>query len=182
MSVKAEHPTPSFARRTFESYHEGLHRFLLRRLHSAQDASDVMQEVFLRVLQLERTEVVRNPKGYLYGIASHVAQEFRNRLLRERVTYDSREVERNAEAPHFPPVDELPDSIGIEREVQNALAQLPPIQLKILIARQRDGLSYPQIAQSFGLSTHTVRKYLDRALASVRSQLALKPQDSRTRP
>jgi RNA polymerase sigma factor (sigma-70 family) len=178
VKAKAERPARSFALRTFENYHEGLHRFLLRRLRSAHDASDVMQEVFLRVLQLERTEVVRNPKGYLYGIASHVVQEFRSRISRDRVTFDSLELERSAESLQAPQADELPDAVGIEREVQNALARLPPIQLRILIARQRDGLSYPEIAQSLGLSTHTVRKYMDRALASVRSQLALRPSKS----
>ncbi len=176
MSVdEAKQPEAGFAQRTFENYHEGLHSFLVRRLRNAHDASDVMQEVFLRVLQLERTEVVRNPRGYLYGIASHVAQEFRKRVLRERVVFDSREIERSAETPDVLPADELSDSVGIEREIQHALAQLPPIQLRIMVARQRDGLSYPQIAQALGLSVHTVRKYLDRALASVRSQLALKP-------
>lgn len=170
MNIKAKAPAPSFAQSTFENYHEGLHRFLLRRLRNAQDASDVMQEVFLRVLQLERTEAVRNPQGYLYGIASHVAKEFRHRMLRDPVTYDSQQVE-NAVPPT---ADELTESVSIERDIQQALAQLPAIQLRILVAKQRDGLSYPQIAQSLGLSAHTVRKYMDRALASVRSQLASK--------
>ena len=45
------------------------------------------------------------------------------------------------------------------------------VQLRILVAKQRDGLSYPQIGRLMGLSAHTVRKYLDRALASIRSGL-----------
>jgi RNA polymerase sigma-70 factor (ECF subfamily) len=153
---------PRFARDAFANYRGDLHRFLLRRLRSTHDASDVMQEVFLRLLQLDRTDAVRNPQAYIYGIASHVAHEFRRRAQR----YQHAE----AETQDFT-LEDPAEQLDLERSMEQALAELPPVQLRILLARQRDGLSYPQIGNALGLSAHTVRKYLDRALASVRSRL-----------
>src|SRR5688572_33285442 len=77
-------PAAAFAATAFEKHYRELHRFLVRRLPRTQDAQDVIQEVFLRVLRLPRTELVRKPQAYVYGIASHVAHEMRMRSQHER--------------------------------------------------------------------------------------------------
>jgi RNA polymerase sigma factor (sigma-70 family) len=45
---------------------------------------------------------------------------------------------------------------------------LPPIYQSILLMRKRDGLSHGEIAQKLGISIHTVRKYLTRAITECR--------------
>lgn len=156
----------------FDEYHRSLHKFLLRRLANAADASDALQEVFLRLLRLRQAELVRSPQAYLYGIASHVVREYQMRARRERVTFSSQVANVNAEQPPEFMTDDLAENLGLEREVETALEKLSVAELRILLYNRRDGLSIEEIAQKMGLSVHTVKKYLFRAIALVRTSLA----------
>src|SRR5687768_12253075 len=52
-----------------------LRRFLAARVRNAVDAADLVQEVFLRLLRVERHDLIRNPESYLLTIASHVIHQ-----------------------------------------------------------------------------------------------------------
>ncbi len=138
----------------------------MRRLRSAQQAQDLAQEAYLRLLRVERAELIRQPRAYLYRIAVNLVTEFRLRSQRDPVMYDSETLtevaERTAEA------SSEGERSGDAREVERLLEQLPPLYRAILVLRKRDGLSYAEIAQQLGISVHTVKKYLARAVAKCR--------------
>ncbi|MDE2052995.1 MAG: hypothetical protein KGL45_03465 [Gammaproteobacteria bacterium] len=46
-----------------------LSRFLAARLRNAADIADLAQEVYLRLLRVERHDQIRNPEAYLLTIA-----------------------------------------------------------------------------------------------------------------
>ena len=59
-----------------------LRRFLGARLrHGAADVEDLVQEVFLRLLRIDRLETIRSTESYLYMIAFHVLRHPRRPLL-----------------------------------------------------------------------------------------------------
>lgn len=158
-----------FAAAAFENYHAELHRFLRRRVARAQDLDDLVQEVYLRMVRIEKSEMVRNPLAYIYGIASHVASEFHMRERHRRVDFDSMAVDALADNPaHLRPND---SGAFTERQAEEALAQLSANRLAVLLLERRDGLSLEQIAEKLGLSVHTVKKYSVEALAQVRASL-----------
>src|SRR5271168_686959 len=87
-------PSPSeaaadLAGTTLRDHARELQRFLSRRVRQPQDADDLAQEVFARLLRVRNADLVRNPLSYLLGIAAHVVREFRQRKEHERVLYDS---------------------------------------------------------------------------------------------
>lgn len=148
-------------------YHAELQRFLMRRLRSLHHAQDLAQEAYLRLLRVERAELVRQPRAYLYRIALNLVLEFQLRARREPITYDSATFEEVAE--------QLSDTVAEESEreadaeqIEHILAQLPPLYRAIFVLRKRDGLSYQEIAQQLEISVHTVKKYLARAVAKCR--------------
>ena len=149
-----------------EQYHEELHRFLMRRLRSAQQAQDLAQEAYLRLLRVERAELIRQPRAYLYRIAVNLVTEFRLRSQRDPVMYDSETMTEIAERTGEESSEG--ERSGDVREVERLLEQLPPLYRAILVLRKRDGLSYAEIAQQLGISVHTVKKYLARAVAKRR--------------
>jgi len=53
-------------------------------------------------------------------------------------------------------------------DLENILSGLPAIYQSILLMRKRDGLKHAEIAQKLGISIHTVRKYLTRAITECR--------------
>src|SRR5271170_3355466 len=77
------------AGKAFRDHARELQRFLARRVAHAQDADDLAQEVFARLLRVRNADLVRNPLSYLLGIATHVVREFRQRKQHERVLFDS---------------------------------------------------------------------------------------------
>jgi RNA polymerase sigma factor (sigma-70 family) len=171
MKAKAPGRFASSASLAFVEYQKDLHRFLVRRLKDAEDAADLAQEVYLRLLRIENSELVRSPRDYLYGIAAHVVHQFRMRTRRELVTYDSDAVDEIAEhPPQLDALDELPDRLNLQRELERALAQLSPTHQAVFLLRKRDGFSLQEIATQLGLSAHTVKKYLFQAKAQIRTQ------------
>lgn len=162
---------PSPLSSAFVKYEKDLHRFLMRRLKCDEDAADLAQEVYLRLLRVEHSELVRSPQDYLYGIAAHVVYQFRMRVRNNVLTYDSDAVEELAEKPsHIDGPDELPERLNLQRELEHALAQLPPTHQVVFVLRKRDGHSVQEIATQLGLSAHTVKKYLFQAKAQIRAQ------------
>ncbi len=158
----------TLARSAFDHYGEELHRFLLRRLPRAQDAADLMQEVFLRLLRLKRVELIRNPQAYLFGIASRVIREHRIRARGQWIVFDSNVVQQRSEHPEYVAPDAIADGVELERRLERALELLTPIQLRIFVLERCSSLSQTQIAAKLGLSPHTVKKYAVQALAIVR--------------
>jgi len=158
-----------FAASAIRSYHEDLHRFLRRRVWHAQDLDDVVQEVYLRLLRVKNSEMVRNPLAYLYGVASHVVHEFNLGKHHTRMVFDSAAVDTMMDNPQ--PSGSLEAGGHFERQVSEALGQLPANRMAVLLLERREGLSHAEIAQKLGLSVHTVKKYSVEALAHVRASL-----------
>src|SRR5262245_54166070 len=72
--------------RALYSDHRGwLHGWLRRRLHSPDDAADIVQDTFIRVLRhREQLEELREPRAYLTTIARRlVFNHFRRRSVEQ---------------------------------------------------------------------------------------------------
>src|SRR5688572_15644429 len=51
-------------------------RFLSRRVRNRSDARDVAQEAYVRLLRLDRQELIRDPQPYVYRLAANLVHEF----------------------------------------------------------------------------------------------------------
>lgn len=56
-------------------YGRRLRAFLAARLRNSSEVADLAQEVFLRLLRVDRRDQIRNPEAYLLTIASHVLHQ-----------------------------------------------------------------------------------------------------------
>jgi RNA polymerase sigma factor (sigma-70 family) len=156
----------------FREYSPELHRYLLRRVHHLEDADDLAQEVFARLLRVRDAELVRKPLAYLLGIAMHVVREFRQRKDNDRVVFDSVVSEELCEQASEGVVARDPaDDLEISNRLDRALALLPPTHQLVLLLVKRDGLSHTEAARTAGLSVHTIEKYVVEARARLRLML-----------
>lgn len=154
-----------------EQYGGALLRYLLRYRGCAQDVDDLAQEVYMELLRVPEPAAVRQPQAYLYRIASHVVYRFKRRRQRDDgfVTFDSETVESLSEHAPVEAAEESGRQLDAVRELERLLSALPPLYQAILLMRKRDGSSYAQIAEKLGISVHTVKKYLHRAMVQMRS-------------
>jgi RNA polymerase sigma-19 factor, ECF subfamily len=162
-------PTPAttLAASVHEKFRAQLHQFLVRRLRGEQGADDLAQEVYLRLLRMEKSELVRQPQAYVYTIASHVASQFRMREERSLVKFDSQALQQAAEDPRHVLPDELAEQLSAQRLVAKMLQDLPAMHRAVLVLCKRDGMSWDETAEKLGISVHTVKKYLYEAKARI---------------
>src|SRR4051812_6409759 len=66
---------PLSVQNTIRRYHDSLIQFLRQRLRVPEDASDVAQEAYIRLLQYQDSRSIRSPSSMLFRIAINVAND-----------------------------------------------------------------------------------------------------------
>jgi RNA polymerase sigma-70 factor (ECF subfamily) len=153
-----EAPTdPSQAARSlFEEHGEAIYRFASVLLRHHQDAEDVVQETFLKLLRhLSGGGSTENIRGWLFTVAAHAARDRQRRRLRW-IPWAS------AHDPGVAPPS-LPDENGRLRSVRDALRRLSSRD-RLLLALRAEGLSYREIAAAAGIRPSSVGRLLARAV------------------
>ena len=156
--------------KSLEEYAPRLYSFLVFRLGNKDDAMDLAQEAYLRLLRLDKSKIIEKPESYLFRIASNLANEFSMHARRTppMVGYEAmQDVEGDGDGDSFERSLEHRQAI---RRLEHILGKLPPVYRSVLLLRKRDGLSREEIAAELGLSVHTVKKYLARAAARCREE------------
>jgi RNA polymerase sigma factor (sigma-70 family) len=140
---------------------------LIRRLRNPDDAHDVAQEAFTKILELDRLKFIQQPLAYLWTTAVRAHQKLVTRSRLEQITYNSDAADQASEHPEHVPENDLMDEINAERHLLTAICELPPTHQDVISLYIQD-LSVPQIAQQLGISEHTARKYITQAKAKIR--------------
>ena len=157
----------SFVKGLYESSYKELFAFLLRRSSNHQQAQDFSQEAFLRLIRVERKDLIEQPRAYLFRIAANLVHEKRLK----NVSQWQKESSALENVEEIPCEDDPHAHIERQKAIQDLekiLTSLPPIYQSVLLMRKRDGLNHAEIAEKLGISIHTVRKYLTRAVTECR--------------
>jgi RNA polymerase sigma factor (sigma-70 family) len=171
MTKVSQHATEAAANLVtglFADVRADLVRYLAFRVHDRVLVDDLEQEVYLRLLRLDRVHLIRNPRSYIFRVAASVVADHGRRHEGPTV-----EDTRN-DAPVEPGAGPLEEFEWRERleVVQRVLVQLPERCRRALILHRRDGWTYEEIAHELGVSRSMVKKYLKKALVLCRRALA----------
>ena len=134
-----------------------------RLLGNANDAEDVAQEAFLRILQAShRYQPTAAFRTYLYRILTRLCRDHRRKATPSSCPNPDEE-------PGQGPSPEANAVKGEERRVvQDALESLPSRQREAVVLRYYENLSYDEVGQIMGTS----RKGVERLLTKGRAALA----------
>lgn len=159
----------SLVQRIAADFGADLLRFLGRRVRNRADARDVAQEAYVRLLRLDRKDLIRDPQPYVYRLAANLVHEFelKRRADDARLTRWTRE--RATDEPV--PVESAAEAVTLRARIDEALEQLTPNCRAVLILHRRDGMTYDEIAARLNISPSMVKKYLAAGLRQCRSQL-----------
>jgi RNA polymerase sigma factor (sigma-70 family) len=144
-------------------WNRSLHRFIGRRVDARVDIEDLAQETYLRLLRARDLGEVRDPKAYLLTVASNVVSEWRH---------------HQPPATLFEPVQESSapvlevDAVISQGELDQVLADFPPLTRAVVLLRFRDNLPCKDIARTLQLTDRQVRRHLTRAYEQLRKTLA----------
>lgn len=157
-------------------WQEPLYRFAYRMLEHSEEARDVCQETFLRVLgRADRFEPGARFSTWMYQIALNLCRD----RLRRRRRWSLLVVEEagaGALERTVPADGTATPAAALEREerrelVRRALASLPAEQREVLILKEYEGLKFREIAELTGCPESTVKSRLYQGLARLRDAL-----------
>jgi RNA polymerase sigma-70 factor (ECF subfamily) len=155
---------PLSVHNTVRRYHDSLIQFLRQRLRSPEDANDVAQEAYIRMMQYQNSRQIRSPSSMLFRIAINVANDLGR----------SEQVRRVSDQCSLEAVDLVSDTPSAEREIsarqeldllRAAIAELPPKCRQVFLLSRVRRMTYPEIAAHCGISVKMVEKHISRALA-----------------
>lgn len=166
----------AFWARMFVKHQSALNGFFRRRVAHPWDAQDLAQEVYLRLLRVDGRDdhEIDNPEAYLYTVAANLVKEHGVKQKRSAENVDISAVLPELEAPEGSAEDET-ERDQRRRWLTDMLERLPPRCKAVMVMQYRDQMSYAQIAEELGVSTHMVKKYVMKALALCRKQAQQEP-------
>ena len=143
--------------RIIREHNRALHAFLMARVRDEQEARDVAQEAFIRLLQLNEPGAVSFLRAYLFKTAANIAaNRARQRATRHRLDA--------ADGPGEP-IDHLSPEHRVlaEEEVavlRRALFELPPKHRRALVLHRFEEWDVERIGIELAVSARTVRHYI----------------------
>ena len=151
-----------YVTQVFERFRTPLTRYLKGLLARREDAEDVAQETYVRLLGaggLERSDV--RVRAYMFKVATNLAYDrFRERRVRK---HDSDAVLESVPdpAPSIERIVTMEQSVAI---VKRTLLELPPRCREVFLLRVTAEQSYEDIAERLGVSKRTVEREMQHAL------------------
>jgi RNA polymerase sigma-70 factor (ECF subfamily) len=156
----------------FEVHGAALYRLALVMLHHGEDAEDVVQTAFLRLMQhLQRGGDRTNLRAWLFTVTANLCRD-RLRARRRWVPWNLDASESDSDV-RYRPAGPLADGGRVspqldlrdpEEQFLAAVRELPPRD-RLLLALRAQGLSYRELAVATGMRPASVGQSLARALA-----------------
>ena len=136
----------------YQRHADAVYRAALRVTGSPADAEDVLQTVFLRLLNRgeDMAETARAPEAYFRRAAANAGID----VIRRRASRAERSVDVELSAPAAPPL--------LKERLRRAIAQLPPKDAELFTLRYIEGVSNSKLAEMLGMERVTVGTRLHR--------------------
>jgi RNA polymerase sigma-70 factor (ECF subfamily) len=154
--------------RLFSEHNDSLVRFLAARLHSVQEAKEVAQEAYVRLLNLDDSGAVSFLRAFLFKTAANLAVDRLRSRNRQRQAMNAGLCDELREAS-------TPDHEAAQVEeaeiVRRLIGELPPKCRQVFLLHRLHGEELPQIAKQMELSERMVRHYVLRATLYCRAGL-----------
>ena len=154
--------------RIFREHNEALVRFIAAKLGSRQEAHEVAQEAYVKVLSLDNREAVSYLRAFLFKVAANLATD----RLRRRVRRDFIVTAPNLDQAVF----ELSPERQVEGEqavarLRDAIDELPSKCREAFLLYRFEEMSCDRIAVRLGVQERMVWRYIARALEYIRQRI-----------
>lgn len=151
--------------RLFREHNDALVSLLALRLKSQQDAKEVAQEAYVRLLQLDRSDgAIGLLRSYLFRIATNLAID---RLRHRTVRWNANAAVKAELFDCFTSHDETERGLLASEELEmlgRAVTELPEACQRAFWMHRVQGATVAQIAQTLEVTERMVRHHLSRAL------------------
>ena len=145
----------------FRNHHQALVRFLTLRTGSREDAKDILQEAYAKLLALDHPGTISILGGYLWQTAVNLAVDrVRQRALHERYARAARQRVETRDFSAETTV-EARERLAI---VERAIGNLPARCLEAFRLHVLNDLTFEQVGREMQISDRMAKKHVARAL------------------
>lgn len=168
---------PSDPTEVFERYRRQLRAFISRRVGSAEESEDILQEVFLRFLLSDAVDPIAQVAAWLFRTARNRIIDHRRKAREERLPqYDDGEglmreiTDLLADDRTSPETEYL--RMMVWEELEKALDELPAAQRDVFYLTEMEGYTFRRLAEDTGIPVATLLSRKHYAVKHLRRRLA----------
>lgn len=148
--------------------------------HLDEDAEDIVQDVFLRLLLLDRAESIQNATGYIYRSVQNALTDLQRKKHEELMPQYVLSAEEDAMLADMsyllpdntPLPDECLERKQLQKQVFDAVQSLPPNQRDVFIATEIKGISFRELAEQTHIPIKTLLSRKHYAVLQLRKMLS----------
>jgi RNA polymerase sigma factor (sigma-70 family) len=154
-----------------------LRNFIRKRVANAEDAEDLLQEVFSELVEANRLLMpIESVTGWLYQVArNRITDLFRKKKPESFWQAENDEGELLGIEAMLPSPDDGPEALYLRSalldEMEAALAALPRAQREVFVAHELEGRSFRQLSEETGIGINTLLSRKRYAVLMLRKQL-----------
>lgn len=153
----------------FEASYDALFRYALYITHDQAAASDILQDVYLKLWQVRETI---DPERSLRALMYQMVRNFALNHERQRKRHAAEAIEDDHPSVRFDTVndDEL-DAAKLKENLQLWIDEMPQRRREAFMLSRFEGLSHEEIASLMDLAPKTVNNHIVLALQHIRKKL-----------
>lgn len=149
--------------RAFVEHQEPLKRFISRRVASADDTEDILQDVYVRIVRSKGLFLIDNIRAFLYKTALNLVRDHHRKSKNRSAVVFVEEYDEKLMPQGLSPERVLSARQRL-RLIEAALHDMPPKYLEALIMSRFHGKTYDEIAETMGVTVRSVQTYIARAV------------------
>lgn len=157
-----------------------LYEYIRRRVPSAEDAEDILQDVFYEFVNAYRMmKPVEQIAGWMFTVARNRITDFYRK--KKPVLLDDQQSRPDSEDERFNLLELIPSGLGnaesrlmaelIMETLQEALDELPEEQRQVFVMHELEDKSFQEIAELSGVNINTLLSRKRYAILHLRNKL-----------
>lgn len=150
----------------YQNWGKPIFNFLFFKCGDDAQASDLVQEAFIKLWQNCKNVPEAKAKSFLYTVANNM---FLNEVAHQKVVLKHAQLQPNKINEQSP--EYLLQEKEFQEKLQNAIANLSEAQRTAFLLNRIEGKKYSEIAEILGISVKAVEKRMSQALASLREEI-----------
>jgi RNA polymerase sigma-70 factor (ECF subfamily) len=150
----------------FDKYFDSIRRYVYYRTGDGEIASDLAQDVFMRLWEKRDRFTEDNIKGLLYKMASdYLVSEYRRRSVAMNFL-ENMTLADNSDSPL-----QMAEASEVAKRYADVLARMPDGQRTAFLMHREEELKYKEIAERLDVSLKAVEKRISGALKLLKDNL-----------
>ena len=145
-----------------DNFADGVYRFIVKNIRHTEDAQDIVQSAFEKLLVNREQVLPEKAKSYLFTVAYHQMIDHIRKSNKMPLTEDTK----------IPQQQIVQQDAELKKILMCAINELNPIQKSLVLLKDYEGYSYQEIGEIMHLSESQVKVYLHRARLILKTKLS----------